>query len=365
MESFSKIQPPLQLSLPNRSFPKPPFSSVFFPKTPSSKPPSTKTPFKTHKSFLLKSSSSSSHHPQTPSSLPKKPSFLPKQSSALLPSTKNPLPSLLKSISISLVTAAALFFTRFNHNRCIAALPTTAPPSTARSSDATPESEKERERSLEEFLDSHPDDVSSLRALMEIKIKLQKLPEAIDIIDRLIALQPIESEWPLLRAHLHLYGGEVETAKSAFEEIISTDPFRVEAYHGLAMAAMQSEPQDLEALMKRIEGVIERCKKEKKGELREFKLLVAQVRVIEGKYEEALKVYQQLVKEEPRDFRPYLCQGIIYTLLRKMDEAEKQFEKYRRLVPKGHPYADYFDDNVLATKVFSQMAEKDRAGLKR
>ncbi|KAL9668705.1 hypothetical protein QQ045_006243 [Rhodiola kirilowii] len=79
---------------------------------------------------------------------------------------------------------------------------------------------------------------------------------------------------------------------------------------------------------------------------------------------EALKVYQELVKEEPTDFRPYLCQGIIYTLLKKSDEAEKQFQKYKRLVPKEHPYAQYFDDNMIATKVFSQKVARESASSK-
>ncbi|KAG2335002.1 hypothetical protein Bca52824_006182 [Brassica carinata] len=70
---------------------------------------------------------------------------------------------------------------------------------------------------------------------------------------------------------------------------------------------------------------------------------------MEGNPSEALRVYQELVKDEPRDFRPYLCQGLIYTLLKKKDEAEKQFEQFRRLVPENHPYKEYFDSNMLNT----------------
>ncbi|KAL6011227.1 hypothetical protein ACLOJK_001672 [Asimina triloba] len=281
------------------------------------------------------------------------------------------------------IKAAALLLTRFHRNPSIAAAPTTSPPPTvgSRSSDADVAEEteqslqqeerersveqEERERSLEQQLGSEPEDVRSLRELMETKIKLQKIPEAIDMIDRLIALQPNVPDWPLLRAHLHLYGGDINVARSSFEELIAADPFRVEAYHGLAMLALQTEAEDIEQLLKRIEGVMQRCRKENKKALREFKLLEAQVRVIEEKYEEALKIYQGLVKEDPKDFRPYLCQGIIYTLLKKMGEAEKQFEKYRRLVPKGHPYAEYFNENVLATKVFAEMTGKDKEDSRR
>ncbi|EXB83236.1 hypothetical protein L484_011530 [Morus notabilis] len=68
-------------------------------------------------------------------------------------------------------------------------------------------------------------------------------------------------------------------------------------------------------------------------------------------------------RREPRDFRPYLCQGIIYTLLRKKNEAEKQFDKFRRLIPKNHPYREYFDDNMFAMKLFTQHVDREKNGI--
>uniref|UniRef100_M1ARL0 Chloroplast lumen common family protein n=1 Tax=Solanum tuberosum TaxID=4113 RepID=M1ARL0_SOLTU len=220
-------------------------------------------------------------------------------------------------------------------------------------------SDEENEKALESFLLSNPNDVDALRNLMEIQIKNRKLVDAISTIDKLIELEPNETEWPLLKSHLYVYNGELELAKIGFSEILKKDPFRVEAYHGLVMVASQEDSvEELKEIKKKVEEGIKMCDKEsKKGEMRDFMLLLAQIWVIESKYEDALKVYQELVKEEPKDFRPYLCQGIIHTLLRKKDEAEKSFEEYRRLVPQGHPYARYFDDNLIATKLFSQKVE--------
>ncbi|CAM8970791.1 unnamed protein product [Rhodiola kirilowii] len=267
--------------------------------------------------------------------------------------------SLLKSTCVA-VAAAALVMARFS----VRALPAIAAPISPLMMDkelAGGVSDDEKERNLEEYLSSHPDDVEALRSLMEAKIKNQKLEEAIDVIDRLIQIEPEEKEWPLLKAHLYINNGEYGIAKALFEEVLAKDPLRVDAYHGLVMAVSQSESADeLKKVLHRIEQAMVVCKKErKKDDLRDFKLLIAQIRVIEGNYNDALNVYQGLVKEEPRDFRPYLCQGIIYTLLKKNDEAEKQFQKYKRLVPKGHPYAQYFDDNMIATKVFSQKVARE------
>ncbi|XP_010260033.1 PREDICTED: protein SLOW GREEN 1, chloroplastic-like [Nelumbo nucifera] len=345
MESLAKVHhnhQPLHLSFHRRLSLSIPVSSISFSKIPSSKP----------KPKSVQASSAprplnpqQSHHSELPLEILK------------------PFSSVLKTTCL-VIGAGVLFFNRFSKPSYAAPIPTPTVESTSRETTETFNGE-EKESTIEEYLESHPDDVEALRSLMEVKIKARKLQEAIAIIDRLIEIEPSEREWPLLKAHLQNYSGDAELAKLGFEEILSKDPLFVEAYHGLVMATSQSESADLENVLKRIENAMERCKKEKKKEnLRDFKLLVAQVRVIEGNYMDALKVYQELVKEEPRDFRPYLCQGIIYTLLRKKDEAEKQFQKYRRLVPKEHPYARYFDDNMFATKVFSQMAENQRVGSK-
>ncbi|XP_071720550.1 protein SLOW GREEN 1, chloroplastic [Rutidosis leptorrhynchoides] len=272
--------------------------------------------------------------------------------------------SFFKTTVITGVTVAAVFLSRFTLKPSIA-VPISSPARPA-AVESTADSNSEQlieEKNLEEHLCSHPDDIRVLKTLMELKIKNGKVHEAIGILNQLINLEPEDSEWQLLKYHLHSYGGDHDSAKLGFEEILAKDPLRVEAYHGLVMAASAKESvEELKNVEKRIIEGMELCKKEKKkDEVRDFKLLLAQIRVIQGEYNDALKIYQELSKEEPRDFRPYLCQGIIYTLLGKNDDAEKNFGKYRKLVPKGHPYTRYFDDNLVATKVFAQKVENERA----
>ncbi|PKA56354.1 hypothetical protein AXF42_Ash014857 [Apostasia shenzhenica] len=271
----------------------------------------------------------------------------------------NPLSSFLAAAA----AAAALLFARFHSPpRALAAEASNPPPAAATESLSSDQelTEEQRERALEESLESNPDDVRSLRALMELKVKASKFQDAIAIVDRIIELDPSEKDLPLLKAHIQTYSGDTESARLGFEEILAQDPLLVEGYHGLVMTQREVEGE-LGEILKRVESAMETCKKQKRNEdVRDFKLLIAQIKVIETKYEEALKIYKELVKEEPRDFRPYLCQGIIYTLLRNQKEAEKQFEKYRRLVPRRHPYAQYFDDSMLAMKVFGQMHENRR-----
>ncbi|KAH1258540.1 protein SLOW GREEN 1, chloroplastic [Glycine soja] len=340
MDSLPKLRhpspfpTPLSSSLSFRSLPPPHFPSSSF-RLPS----------------IRASSSPSQNDPafRTPRNTPSLPPLLQTLTSFLSP--------LLETTCI-VIAAAAFFFMRFHHTPAVIAAPLTSP---AAETD-TAFTQEEAERLLEERLSTNPRDTEALHALMEVKIKARKMDEAFEVLNRLIELEPEEQEWPLLKANMHIYNDDHASARKLFEEILKKDPLRVEAFHGLVMATAQSN-EPLKSLLKRVEEAIEVCKKQKKdSDVRDFRLLIAQIKVMEGDYTEALKAYQELVKEEPRDFRPYLCQGIIYTLLRKKDEADKQFNKFRRLVPKDHPYKDYFEDNMFATKFFSQKLEREGAG---
>ncbi|XP_010490721.1 PREDICTED: protein SLOW GREEN 1, chloroplastic [Camelina sativa] len=267
-------------------------------------------------------------------------------------SSSNPKPSFLKTTYVTLTTAA-VFFSASLH---IATKPATAatlvsppPPQQSTAADLSSDQKEEEEAALEMRLANNPNDVEALQSLMKIKFQTKHHQHGLEILNRLIEIEPEEQEWRILKAQVQTYGGDFDSATKGFEEVLAKDPFRVEAYQGLVMAYTESESK-LSEVESRINEAIEKCKKEnKKKDVRDFMLLIAQIRVIKGNPIEALRVYQELVKDEPRDFRPYLCQGLIYTLMKKKDEAEKQFEEFRRLVPENHPYKEYFDANVLNT----------------
>ncbi|KAL6534245.1 hypothetical protein OROHE_013170 [Orobanche hederae] len=276
-------------------------------------------------------------------------------------SSSAPLLKPLRAAVVTAITAAALIFSGFYFSVKPSVATPLSPPPTVETAERDSTLDEEREKLLEQHLLSNPNDVVQLRDLMEIKIKNDKIPEAIQIVEKLMELEPEEIELPMLRAHLYAHHGEFELARKEFRELLEKDPFCVEAYHGLVTVASQEESsEELKNIERKIEETIRLCGKEnKKSNFREFKLLLAQIKVIEGRFDDALKGYEELVKEEPRDFRPFLCQGIIYNLLKKKNEAEKNFEKVRRLIPRGHPFASYFDDNMIATKIFGQKVENE------
>uniref|UniRef100_M8CTQ7 Uncharacterized protein n=1 Tax=Aegilops tauschii TaxID=37682 RepID=M8CTQ7_AEGTA len=82
---------------------------------------------------------------------------------------------------------------------------------------------------------------------------------------------------------------------------------------------------------------------------------------LQGDLDLASEKLRTLINEDPRDFRPHLCQvfldhlqGIVYALLDKKEEADEQFDVYRSLVPDEFPDKSFINDVILSAKVESK-----------
>lgn len=80
---------------------------------------------------------------------------------------------------------------------------------------------------------------------------------------------------------------------------------------------------------------------------------MAQILFLQKNVDEALEVYNELSKEDPKDFRPYFCRGMIYSLLDRNEEAKEQFGKYRELSPKKFEVDGYLRTPLSRIKLFS------------
>lgn len=90
-----------------------------------------------------------------------------------------------------------------------------------------------------------------------------------------------------------------------------------------------------EAVIEKLEEALRVAEEDnKEKEARDVKFIMAQIQFLQKNVDKALGMYEELTKEDPNDFRPYFCRGMIYALLGKNDEAKEQFEKYKELSPK-------------------------------
>lgn len=211
----------------------------------------------------------------------------------------------------------------------------------------------EVEEMFEKLLEKEPRNVEALKVVLHGNMRRGRNKEALEFVKRLIDIEPNEVEWKLLQALCYELMGKLSTAKRLFKDILKERPLLLRALHGLALVMHKNHEGP--AVFQMLSKALEVAQGEKRvTEERNIRILIAQMHVVEGELEEGLKQFQDLVKENPRDFRPYLCQGIIYSLLDKKKEAQEQFEIYRSLVPDEFPQRGFLDDVVLAAKTKSR-----------
>ncbi|XP_020097331.1 protein SLOW GREEN 1, chloroplastic isoform X1 [Ananas comosus] len=213
--------------------------------------------------------------------------------------------------------------------------------------------EEDEVEMYERMLESNPRDVEALKIVLYGKMKKGKTKEAVKYVERLIELEPDEIEWRLLQALSYELVGNLSKAKKLFKEILKERPLLIRALHGLALTMHKNNegPAVFEMLNKALE--LARCE-DRVTEERNIRILIAQMHVVKGDLDGASKRFDELINDNPRDFRPYLCKGIIYSLLDKEEEADEQFEIYRNLVPDEFPQRGFIDDTILAAKTESR-----------
>lgn len=175
--------------------------------------------------------------------------------------------------------------------------------------------------------------------------------EALNILKRLVSAQPLAAEWKFLTARLLNEMGDTENARQVFEEILAANPLSFEALFENAL--LMDRCGEGEAVITRLEDALTIAEEENKPkEARDVRLIMAQIQFLQKNVDEALRNYQELAKEDPNDFRPYFCQGMIYSLLDRNVEAKEQFAKYRELSPKKFEVDGYLRTPLSRMKLF-------------
>ncbi|KAK1693628.1 hypothetical protein QYE76_010325 [Lolium multiflorum] len=223
------------------------------------------------------------------------------------------------------------------------------------SDDEEEEEEDDEVQMYLEVLSEDPGDVAALKCVLFARMRRKDWGGALGYAAQLREAEPGEVEWRLMEALLHELKGDLAQAERLFQEVLAEKPLLVRALHGLAlcMSKRYEGPTVFEMLEKALQLAVS---EERVPEERNIKLLIAQMHVVKGDLDVASEKLQNLINEDPRDFRPHLCQGIVYALLDKKEEADEQFDTYRSLVPDEFPDKSFINDVILSAK----MESKDR-----
>ncbi|KAL9245694.1 hypothetical protein vseg_019316 [Gypsophila vaccaria] len=199
------------------------------------------------------------------------------------------------------------------------------------------------------MLETDPRNAEYLKRVVDVKMRRGKTKEAVKYVEKLVEIESDEVEWRLLEALCYEMMGNFSKSKRLFRDVLRDFPLLLRALHGLAMVMHKNHEGS--AVFDMLNRALELARRERRVvEERNIRILIAQMYLVKGDFDEASKQYQELINENPRDFRPYLCQGIIYSLQDKKKEADEQFEIYRNLVPEEFPQRGFLEDVVLAAK---------------
>lgn len=193
--------------------------------------------------------------------------------------------------------------------------------------------------------------IESLKSVLQNKLENGEDEESLRILQRLVVAQPDVTDWKFLMARLLVEMGRTGDARNLFEEILAGDPLRFDALFENAL--LMDRCGEGESVVRRLQEALDIAEDGKKTkEARDVRLIIAQMHFLQKNVEEALKSYQQLEKEDPSDFRPYFCKGMIYTLLDKDTEARQEFAKYKQLSPNKFEVDGYLRTPLSRMKLF-------------
>ncbi|KAL3649006.1 hypothetical protein CASFOL_005409 [Castilleja foliolosa] len=267
-----------------------------------------------------------------------------------LPNPSNPFIYPLKAAAACTIIFAATAFGKFPH------LPARAETFTVSKTlieevVAKGEEENSLNSPLTQLLESKPEAIDALKKLLQEKLESGEDEESLSILRKLSSAQPDNFEWKFLIARVLNETGKIEEARDAFESILAQNPLSFEALFENALLMDRSGERDL--VINRLEQALRVAEDENKvKEARDVKLIMAQMQFLHKNVEEALMSYEELEKEDPSDFRPYFCKGMIFSLMDKNDEAREQFAKYKELSPKKFDVEGYLRTPLSRMKLF-------------
>ncbi|GMI87578.1 SLOW GREEN 1 [Hibiscus trionum] len=203
--------------------------------------------------------------------------------------------------------------------------------------------------SLSEFLESDEDVIEAMKSLIYQKIENYEDEEALSILSRLVSAQPNVTDWKFLFGRLLGDMGQTEKARKVFEEVLQSNPFSYETLFENAL--LMDRCGEGEAVFKRLEELLALAREEKRvNEARDVRFIMAYLHFLHNNVDLALMSYQELAEEDPSDYKPYFCRGVIYKTLDMNDEAEEQFVKYDKLSPRRYQPEEHWSRRTPSSK---------------
>ena len=214
----------------------------------------------------------------------------------------------------------------------------TTPPVTDNSNQSTSEQEriKIQIEGFEAVLKSDPKNQTALIGLVNLRNQLGKARETIEPLQTLADTFPEQPEYRMTLARAYVELREPQNASAEYRKILTTKPGYLPALQSIVSIELTDKRP--EAAIGILQDTIKTAETANKIQANSIdtnavRWILGEVYRQQNRIDDSIAIYDQMVKEDARNFRPYVGKAQLRQIQGKEDEAKKLFDKGLELAP--------------------------------
>ncbi len=196
-------------------------------------------------------------------------------------------------------------------------------------------------RGYELVLQREPDNETALKGLLQAKLELIRFKQAeikdvIEPLEKLAKKHPEDTRYSVLLAQAKAYTGDQEGAAQTYRTVLASKPGDIQALQGIVNLFLeQKRPEAAIGLLQDTLKSAANANQTVPGTIDEMsvQLILGQVYAEDKRYDEAMAIYDEAIKNNDQDFRPVYAKALILKEQGNSEEAEALFAKAVDLAP--------------------------------
>ncbi len=178
-------------------------------------------------------------------------------------------------------------------------------------------------------IEREPDNQNALRGLLNIRLKQGDIGGAIEPLSRLAQLNPEVTDYQLLLAQTQAQIEDYRGATATYRRAIEQDPSNmlvIQSWTEMLMGQNRFE----EAISVVKQAILS---KDTRVDSTALQLRLGEIYTAQGQPQQAITLYEQLIKTASKDFRPILAKALLLKQQGNVTDAEPLFNTAIELAP--------------------------------